>query len=92
MALVGVGDGGEHEPRAVESQRGPDLVSAGETGYVARSASPEDLAGAIGRVHAEGQALRDRTSAWFRASARRLSIESSLERVLESYAAESARR
>jgi glycosyltransferase involved in cell wall biosynthesis len=69
-----------------------DLIDEGENGYVARSASPEDLAGAIMQVHEEGQALRDRTAAWFRANARRLSLESSLERVLESYAAESARR
>jgi glycosyltransferase involved in cell wall biosynthesis len=69
-----------------------DLISEGENGYVARSASPEDLAAAIGHVHDEGQALRDRTAAWFRANARRLSLESSLERVLESYVAESARR
>jgi glycosyltransferase involved in cell wall biosynthesis len=69
-----------------------DLVSEGENGYVAASASPEDLAGAIERVHAEGQALRDRTAAWFRGNARRLSMESSLERVLESYTSASARR
>jgi glycosyltransferase involved in cell wall biosynthesis len=69
-----------------------DLVSEGENGYVAASASPEDLASAIERVHAEGQPLRDRTAAWFRANARRLSMESSLERVLESYTSASARR
>ncbi|HET8821864.1 MAG TPA: glycosyltransferase, partial [Thermoleophilaceae bacterium] len=69
-----------------------DLISEGENGYVARSASPEDLAAAIQLVHDGGQALRDRTAAWFRANARRLSLESSLERVLDSYAAESARR
>src|SRR5829696_1899748 len=69
-----------------------DLVSEGENGYVARSASPEDLAAAIQLVHDGGQALRDRTAAWFGANARRLSLESSLERVLDGYAAESARR
>jgi glycosyltransferase involved in cell wall biosynthesis len=69
-----------------------DLVSEGENGYVARSASPEDLAGAIERVHSEGQALRERTAAWFRANAKRLSLEDSLERVLESYRSASARR
>ena len=69
-----------------------DLVSEGENGYIAASASPEDLASAIERVHAEGQALRDRTAAWFGANARRLSMESSLEQVLESYTSASARR
>ena len=70
-----------------------DLVSEGENGYVAASASPEDLAAAIERVHAEGPGLRERTAAWFRANAERLSLEGSLERVLESYAAgPSARR
>ena len=59
-----------------------DLVSEGENGYVAPSAAPEDLAAAIERVHADGQALRERTADWFRANATRLSLESSLETVL----------
>jgi glycosyltransferase involved in cell wall biosynthesis len=63
-----------------------DLVVEGENGYVATSASPEDLAAAIERVHAEGQPLRERTADWFRANARRLSLESSLETVLAAYA------
>jgi glycosyltransferase involved in cell wall biosynthesis len=69
-----------------------DLVSQSENGYVAPSASPADLAAAIERVHAEGPALRERTAAWFGANAERLSLESSLKRVLESYAPPSARR
>jgi glycosyltransferase involved in cell wall biosynthesis len=70
-----------------------DLLSDGENGYVAPSASPADLAAAIERVHAEGQALRERTAAWFRANAERLSLESSLRRVIESYSrSPSARR
>jgi glycosyltransferase involved in cell wall biosynthesis len=69
-----------------------DLVSEGENGYVAASASADDLAAAIERVHAEGHALRERTAAWFRANAERLSLDSSLRRVLDSYAAASARR
>jgi glycosyltransferase involved in cell wall biosynthesis len=63
-----------------------DLVVEGENGYVAPSAAPEDLAAAIERVHADGQALRERTASWFRANARRLSLESSLETVLAAYA------
>jgi len=63
-----------------------DLVSEGENGYVAPSASPEDLAAAIERVHGEGHALRERTADWFRANAERLSLGSSLEKVVEAYA------
>ena len=60
-----------------------DLVSEGENGYVAPSASPEDLAAAIERVHAEGQALRERTAAWFRCQRRSdCRSRSSLETVL----------
>ena len=76
---------------------GPDnaatgLVSEGENGFVAPSASPEDLAAAIERVHAEGHALRERTAAWFAANAERLSLAGSVEKVLESYRSASARR
>jgi glycosyltransferase involved in cell wall biosynthesis len=76
---------------------GPDnaatgLIAEGENGYVAASASAEDLAAAIERVHAEGQALRDRTAAWFRANAERLSLSGSLDKVLDSYRSASARR
>ena len=77
---------------ADEDNAATDLVSDGENGCVAPSASPEDLARAIERVHDEGQALRERTAAWFRANAERLSLSSSLEKVLESYRAASARR
>jgi glycosyltransferase involved in cell wall biosynthesis len=76
---------------------GPDnaatgLIEEGENGYVAPSASPEDLAAAIEGVHAEGQGLRDRTAAWFNANAQRLSLSGSLDKVLASYRSPSARR
>jgi glycosyltransferase involved in cell wall biosynthesis len=76
--------------------QGPDnaaveLVEDGENGVVAPSASPADLAAAIVRVHAEGLALRRRTSAWFARHAVRLSLGSSLETVAASYRARSAR-
>jgi glycosyltransferase involved in cell wall biosynthesis len=63
-----------------------DLVHDGENGFVAASDSPEDLAAAIERVHAGGHALRERTAAWFRDNARRLSLEASLESVVAVYA------
>jgi glycosyltransferase involved in cell wall biosynthesis len=69
-----------------------DLVSEGENGYVAASAEPEDLAAAIERVRQGGHELRERTAAWFAANAERLSLDSSLRRVIDSYAEPSARR
>jgi glycosyltransferase involved in cell wall biosynthesis len=70
---------------------GPDnaaveLVEDGVNGFVAASASPQDLADAILRVHEGGEALRRTTREWFAANARRLSLESSLETVLALYA------
>jgi glycosyltransferase involved in cell wall biosynthesis len=75
---------------------GPDnaaveLVEDGENGVVAASAGPEDLAAAILRVHAGGDALRERTAAWFARNATRLSLGASLERVAAVYAERSAR-
>lgn len=69
---------------------GPDnaaveLVEEGDNGFVAPSASPEDLAAAIVRVHERGSALRDSTVAWFERNARRLSLQHSLEIVLDAY-------
>jgi glycosyltransferase involved in cell wall biosynthesis len=68
-----------------------ELVDEGRNGTVAASASPEDLAAAILRVRDAGPELRQRTARWFAENARRLSIESSLERVAADYA-RSARR
>ena len=69
-----------------------ELISEGENGFVAPSASPEALAAAIERVHDGGHELRQRTAAWFSRNARRLSLAASLETVVESYSAPSARR
>jgi glycosyltransferase involved in cell wall biosynthesis len=70
---------------------GPDnaaveLVSEGENGFIAGSASPQDLADAIVRVSDAGASLRRSTADWFSANARRLSLESSLQMVARSYA------
>jgi glycosyltransferase involved in cell wall biosynthesis len=69
---------------------GPDnaateLVSDGENGFVAASGEPDALAEAIVRVHEAGFPLRESTAAWFAQNARRLSLESSLDTVLEAY-------
>jgi glycosyltransferase involved in cell wall biosynthesis len=69
-----------------EDNAAVELVADGENGVVASSASPEDLAAAILRVHDAGDALRASTAAWFARNARRLSLESSLESVAASYA------
>jgi glycosyltransferase involved in cell wall biosynthesis len=66
---------------------GPDnaateLVEDGVNGAVAASADPAELAAAIERAR---NGLRDSTLAWFRRNEKRLSLERSLERVLETY-------
>lgn len=63
-----------------------ELVEDGVNGVIAASAAPADLAAAIVRVHEGGDALRASTCDWFARNARRLSLESSLETVLGSYA------
>jgi glycosyltransferase involved in cell wall biosynthesis len=63
-----------------------ELVDEGENGFVAASASPEDLAQAILRVRDAGPALRASTAAWFERNAARLSLGSSLDRVATAYA------
>jgi glycosyltransferase involved in cell wall biosynthesis len=64
-----------------------ELVVDGENGFVAPSASAEDLAAAIVRVNEAGTALREATLAWFRRNEERLSLEHSLGIVLATYAA-----
>jgi glycosyltransferase involved in cell wall biosynthesis len=62
-----------------------ELITEGENGFVADSSEPEVLAATILRVRAEGDALRERTAAWFRSNASQLSVSSSIKRVLEAY-------
>ena len=62
-----------------------ELIEEGVNGFVAASASPEDLAAAITRVLEAGPALRASTAAWYAANARRLSLAESLERVAAAY-------
>jgi glycosyltransferase involved in cell wall biosynthesis len=77
---------------AGEDNAAVELVEEGVNGFVAQSADPEAIAEAIVRVEGAGMALRERTARWFADNARRLSLESSLERVLASYGETSARR
>jgi glycosyltransferase involved in cell wall biosynthesis len=69
-----------------EDNAATELIEEGVNGFVAASASPEDLAAAISRVLDGGIELRRATAEWFEANAARLSLESSLERVLLGYA------
>jgi glycosyltransferase involved in cell wall biosynthesis len=63
-----------------------ELIEEGVNGFIARSASPEDLAAAMVRVHREGDRLRKSTRAWFAENATRLSVTASVEQVLAHYA------
>jgi glycosyltransferase involved in cell wall biosynthesis len=62
-----------------------ELVADGESGVIARSALPEDLAEAIVEVHRRGDALRQSTATWFRRNSSRFALASSLKTVLAAY-------
>jgi glycosyltransferase involved in cell wall biosynthesis len=69
---------------------GPDnaaveLVEENVNGFVAASASADDLSAAILRVHRAGMALRNSSAEWFARNAARLSLGHSLEIVLAAY-------
>jgi glycosyltransferase involved in cell wall biosynthesis len=70
-----------------EDNAATELIEEGVNGYVAPSAAPDELAAAIARALDGGAELRRSTAAWFAANSRRLSLDSSLERVAEIYAA-----
>ena len=72
-----------------EDNAAVELVDDGENGVIAASASAEDLAAAIVRVHEEGEALRASTRDWFARNATRLSLGASLDTVVASYRARS---
>jgi glycosyltransferase involved in cell wall biosynthesis len=67
-----------------------ELVDEGENGFVAASASPQDIAAAILRVRAAGAPLRSSTAAWFERNRERLSLTGSLDRVAAAYRREPA--
>ena len=70
---------------AEEDNAAVELIEDGVNGVVAASASAEDLGAAIVRVHAGGDEMRASTATWFRANARRLSLDSSLDVVVAVY-------
>jgi glycosyltransferase involved in cell wall biosynthesis len=61
-------------------------VADGVNGVVASSADPEAIADAIVRVHEAGFALRESTARWYAENERALSLDASLQTVLDSYA------
>jgi glycosyltransferase involved in cell wall biosynthesis len=76
---------------AGEDNAATELIEEGVNGFVASASDAATIAATIMRVHEGGAALRESTAAWFAANARRLSLESSLEKVLEHYPTASAR-
>jgi glycosyltransferase involved in cell wall biosynthesis len=64
-----------------------ELVEEGVNGFIAPSASPEDLAEAIMRAHEAGPALRQSTADWFARNAERLSLGHSIDVVASAYGA-----
>jgi glycosyltransferase involved in cell wall biosynthesis len=71
---------------AGEDNAAVELVQEGVNGFVVPMAEVEAVARAIVRTHEAGLELRRSTARWFSENARRLSLESSLEQVLASYA------
>ncbi|MGI8801898.1 MAG: glycosyltransferase family 4 protein [Solirubrobacteraceae bacterium] len=71
---------------AGEDNAATELIEDGVNGFVVAEATAAAVAAAIVGVHAAGPALRASTAAWFAENATRLSLASSLERVLEAYA------
>ncbi len=76
---------------AGEDNAATELIAEGVNGTIAARADPQEIADAIVRVHAAGIGLRESTVSWFVENAEWLSLEHSLEIVLESYAVPSAR-
>ncbi|MGD0980785.1 MAG: glycosyltransferase [Solirubrobacteraceae bacterium] len=72
---------------AGEDNAAVELIVDGVNGFVAADDRPDTIARAIVQVHELGFALRESTARWFAENAQRLSLQSSLEAVLASYAA-----
>jgi glycosyltransferase involved in cell wall biosynthesis len=69
---------------------GPDngateLIEPGYNGFIAPSASPDELAKAIAAVHSGGERMRGQTIAWYEGHAQELSLDGSLKAVLGIY-------
>jgi glycosyltransferase involved in cell wall biosynthesis len=62
-----------------------ELVEDGRNGVVVESGDPEALATAIVRVHEAGDQLRQATREWYAANETRLSIDTSVDKVVAAY-------
>ena len=71
---------------AGEDNAATELIVEGVNGTIAAASDAQSIADAIVRVHDAGLALRESTSGWYAQNAARLSLESSLQAVLSSYA------
>ena len=71
---------------AGEDNAATELIVEGVNGTIAERSDPQAVADAIVRVHDGGLALRRSTARWFSENAEQLTLESSLQTVLESYA------
>jgi glycosyltransferase involved in cell wall biosynthesis len=71
---------------AGEDNAATELVEDGVNGFIVPEDTADAIAEAIVRVNAAGMALRESTARWFVENAERLSLESSLDVVLDSYA------
>jgi glycosyltransferase involved in cell wall biosynthesis len=71
---------------AGEDNAATELIVDGVNGAIAPSSDAQAVADAIVRVHGAGQSLRSSTAAWFSENSPLLSLDSSLETVLEGYA------
>jgi glycosyltransferase involved in cell wall biosynthesis len=76
---------------AGEDNAATELIQEGINGFVAPSASAEEIAAAIVRANDAGMSLRESTASWFALNAEELSLESSLRAVLASYSRPSVR-
>jgi glycosyltransferase involved in cell wall biosynthesis len=76
---------------AGEDNASVELVQEGVNGVVASADDPETIASAIVCVHEAGISMRESTAAWFVENCERLSLESSLRKVLASYPSVKAR-
>jgi glycosyltransferase involved in cell wall biosynthesis len=69
-----------------EDNAATELIEEDVNGFIAPSASPDELAASLARAMAGGMELRRTTSAWFAGNVRRLSLAASVERVSLAYA------
>jgi glycosyltransferase involved in cell wall biosynthesis len=70
---------------AGEDNAATELIEEGVNGFVVPAADPLKIADAIVRASDAGMALREKTAAWFERNAHSLSVEASVQAVLESY-------